>query len=380
MAKLVRGAFALALLGVGLGGPAYTHVRAATLLMRAQGGDGASTGPAAWTARAVDEEASTLDTPLGPARTRTYVPRGVAEPPAIVLLHGVHHTGIDEPRLQRFARALASSGLLVFTPELDGLKDYRVDVGSADTIGRAAQALSLRAHRTSVGVVGVSFAGGLALLAASDARWAPSVAFVVSIGAHDDLRRVSRFFFENAIARPDGSLLRLQAHDYGAMVLVYGNVDRFFPAADVPAARDALRLWLWEDRPGAWEAAKKLSPASRQKVKKLFDRSTKDLEPELLGLALRSERAMVPVSPHDHMDGLRAPVFLLHGEDDDVIPSSETEWLAHDAPKGCVRNALVSPAVRHVELLGKPRAKDTWDLVHFMAEVLDEAAHETPSG
>jgi pimeloyl-ACP methyl ester carboxylesterase len=84
------------------------------------------------------------------------------------------------------------------------------------------------------------------------------------------------------------------------------------------------------------------------------------------------------VSPHDNLRGLRVPVFLLHGAGDTVIPASETLWLAHDAPDGCVQNALVSPAVVHVELEGKPSAKDQWDLVHFMAQIIEQAELETP--
>ena len=385
MTKLIRtfarGALGALILGAALAGPAYTHLRATTLLLRVQGGDAPTEGVLAWGAHAVDEESGTLELPNGGrARTRTYVPRGVADPPAIVVAHGVHHTGVDEPRLQRFARALATAGVTVLTPELDGLKDYRVDASNADTIGLAAEALSRRAHRASVGVLGLSFAGGLSLLAASDERWSKSIAFVVSVGAHDDLPRVSRFFFDDEIARPDGSTFRIHAHDYGAMVLVYGNVERFFPAPDVPAAREAIRLWLWEDRDGARAAAARLSPASRAKVEKLFERKTDELKPELLGLVESSTPAMLPVSPHEHISGIRVPVFLLHGQGDDVIPSSETEWLAHDAPEGSVKNALVSPAVSHVELHGEPSAKDKWALVHFMAQVISEADREIPTG
>ena len=40
----------------------------------------------------------------------------------------------------------------------------------------------------------MSFAGGLSLLAAADPRFAEDVGFVVAVGAHHDLARVSRFF------------------------------------------------------------------------------------------------------------------------------------------------------------------------------------------
>lgn len=365
----------IALVGVGLTG--HTHARAAALLLRFEGTP--PKGFAGFGAHAVAEEDGMLDTDRGPVRTRTYVPLGVASPPALVIAHGVHHTGVGEPRLQKFSRSIASAGVMVYTPELPALTDYRIDASSEDVIGEAARALSARAHRTSVGVMGLSFAGGLSLLTAADPRFAKDVAFVVAVGAHDDLPRVARFFFEDAIARPDGSTFELKAHDYGAMVLVYGNVERFFPAADVPAAREAIRYWLWEQPDDARRAEAPLSPPSKAKLEQLFTHDRAGLKDDLLRLVELSEPAMHTVSPHGNLAGLRAPIFLLHGAGDSVIPASETLWLASDAPAGSVRSVLVSPAVVHVELEGEPTLSDQWKLVDFMAQILGEAERESPT-
>ena len=42
-------------------------------------------------------------------------------------------------------------------------------------------------------------------------------------------------------------------------------------------------------------------------------------------------------------------------------------------PQGTLRQALVSPALVHVELEGEPSRADQWALVHFMGQVLGEA-------
>jgi dienelactone hydrolase len=369
--RLVLAAVLAALLGVGVE-PVSDHMRAAGLLLRMQGAQEPSP-VAAWAHEVVEEE-GTLATPAGTSRTRLYLPRDRgADAPGVVVAHGVHHTGIDEPRLRVVARALAREGLVVLTPELRGLVDYRVDRSSIDTIGLAARALGERTGRRRVGVVGVSFSGGLALMAASEPGYASDVAFVVAIGAHHDLARVGRFFFDDRIARPDGSMLELRAHDYGAMILVYGNLERFVPSADVPAAREAIRAWLWEDREAARRASATLSPDARRKVEALFDQRTAELKPELLRLVEASHPLMDAVSPRGHLAGLRVPVFLLHGAADSVIPPSETEWLAAEAPPGTVRAALVTPAIRHVEIEGEPTVGQKWQLLHTMAGVLDLA-------
>ena len=359
--------------------PGYAHLRAATFLMRFTSTD-TPTGVATFGAYAVDEEDTTLAYPTGlPIPARIYRPHGRADAPGLVLAHGVHYKGIGEPRLQRFARTIASAGVLVMTPELAELADYHIDPRTIDTIGESALDLRKRVHRTSVGVMGLSFAGGLSMLAAADPRYAPAISFVVAVGAHDDLERVSHFFIEDRIPEVGGGSLEMKAHDYGAVVLVYSYVDHFFPQRDVPNARAALRAWLHEDFDGARKTTEAMSAEGKAKMQLVFDHREDVLGREILGIITEHAGAMKQVSPHGNLGGLRARVYLLHGEGDNVIPPAVTRWLAADAPPGSVQNALVSPAIQHVEMHGEPTAKDKYDLVHFMSQVLDDAENESPS-
>ncbi len=367
--------------------PGYGHVRAAAFLARFTAGDAPRTGLAAFGAYEVDEQPLDFTPAADAAREghavvhgRLYVPRGRKDPPGIVLAHGVHYKGIDEPRLVRFARTIAESGIAVYTPLLAEIADYHIDPATIDDIGGAAITLRGWCGKTSVGVMGLSFAGGLSLLAAADPRYASSISFVVAVGAHDSLERVARFFVEDEIAEPSGAKLAMKAHDYGAVVLMYGYVDRFFTERDVPMARNALRELLHENFDEAKKLALELSPEAAAKMQLVFDHREDVLGPEILRVVQTSAPMMARVSPHGNLSGLRARVFLLHGAGDSVIPPSETRWLAVDAPLGAVENALVSQAIQHVELHGEPTAREKWDLVHFMAQVLSEAESETPSG
>ena len=355
----------LAFVALGLAiSPVTSHVRAASLLAHF-----AATAPRAI---AVDESFTEAGPAASDFRARWYLPRGVRDAPGLLLVHGVHHLGVDEPRLVRFARALAESGILVMTPEIRELADYHVDPRSIATIGEAARRLRERTVRP-VGVMGMSFAGGLSLLAAADARYAPDIAFVVAVGAHDDLGRVSRFFATGSIARPDGAPLTMRAHDYGPMVLVYSHVEDFFAEGDVPFARSALRAWLWEDRDAARAHAASMSPEGRAKIGLLFGGHVDAIAPELLEVIARRGMEMGPVSPRGRLGSIHVPVYLLHGAGDSVIPPTETLWLAREVPHAELRDVLVSPALVHVELDGAPTLVDRWSLVHFMADVLDEA-------
>jgi acetyl esterase/lipase len=358
--------FLVAALVVLLVRPASHHARAAALLVSFSDTEGKPK---------VREERLTLDVPGAPARTvpaRLYRPVADNDAPGVVLVHGVHRLGIEEPRLERFARSLADAGVVVLTPEVSELSDYHVSPRSIDTAGASVEALRARLGHPKVGLMGMSFGGGIAMLAAADERFAKDVAFVVAVGAHDDLERVSRFFATDAIPEPSGGMKKLQAHSYGAAVLVYDHVEDFFPLEDVPAARDAIRLWLWEKQDEARVAAKALSPASKEKMDKLFGPSAAAMRDELLVEIDKRKAGMPAVSPHGRLAGLRSNVYLLHGEGDTVIPATETLWLAKDVPPERLRAVLVSPAIVHVELKG-PSAMDKWALVHFMGQIIAEA-------
>ncbi len=176
------------------------------------------------------------------------------------------------------------------------------------------------------------------------------------------------------IDRPDGTTESLKAHDYGALVFVYARIERFFSPADAPAARDAIRAYLWDQRDDARAKSAALSPEGKQRIEALFAGKVATIAPELMAEIERDRGAMAAVSPRGHLGGIHVPVFLLHGAGDTVIPAAETTWIASEVPPAFLRAALVSPAVVHVELQGKPGLGEQWSLVHFMAQVLDAAA------
>jgi len=360
------------------GRPALTHLRAVGLLLRIQDPNQRSLVATIRT-YPVAESLTEVATPFGKITARLYVPNGADNAPGMVIVHGVHHLGIEEPRLVGFARAMSSSGIRVLTPELANLADYHVDSQSVALIGYSARKLSSDIGQ-KVGVLGLSFAGGLSLLAAADPQYEPYIRFVASIGAHDDLERVSGFLMENQIARPDGTTLHMPAHEYGPLVLIYSHVEDFFPPAEVDVAHNALRLLLWEKVEESRKQAALLSLPSRQKMDLLYQHNPQVLDAEMKQAIDRHQAEMAPVSPHGHLAALHVPVFLLHGAADNIIPPSELLWLQRDVPPAALVNALISPAISHVAMEGDPSFEDRVRIVHFMAQVLEIDGDERAVG
>jgi pimeloyl-ACP methyl ester carboxylesterase len=314
-----------------------------------------------------------VPTPQGPVRARLYVPRGVSRPPGMVLVHGIHHLGIDEPRLMNFARAAASDGFSVLTPEIAALADYHVDAASIGTIGESAAWLQQRLGTGPVTVVGVSFAGGLSLLAACDPQYAPHIRALVLMGAYDNLGRVLRFLATGQAELPDGRMEPYPAHDYGAAVFVYSRLDQFFPASDLAVAHDSLRDWLWERPDDARALFPKLSPPGRATMEILLARQIDRLRPKLLEEIRVDSSQFSAISPEGKLGSLHTPVFVLHGATDDIIPSTESLWLEKEIPKPYLRAALITPAFSHVDPDKHAVWIDQLRLVDFLAGVLRTA-------
>lgn len=345
--------------------PLSRHLRAAEFLQQL------SAKPAPRNPEIASEDVSILGKD-GPIRARLYFKRGAKPGPGIVVAHGVHYRGIDERRLVPFVRALAQSGLTVLTPELRDLADYRITASGVDVIRAAVHYLPTRHDHVApgkIGVLGFSFAGGLSLVAVEDPATAALVSSVTSVGGHHDLRRVLRFLIHNEIETPSG-VVHQKAHDYGLVVLVYGNLERFVPEVDLPAMRAGFQAWLHEDQKAAREAAKARTTPEADRLWQLLEKQQlQTLAPELDALLERQRSELSALSAAGHLRDLHVPVYLLHGSHDSVIPPSETDAASLELG-GAEHQALVSPLLEHVEVSKTAGIGDKLALVSFMAQLL----------
>ena len=306
-------------------------------------------------------------------RARLYTPRNKPNPPAMVIFHGVHHLGIDEPRLMGFAAAMASCGIRVLTPELPDIKDYHVSQDSMRTIGESVKWFALQTGGP-VGVMGLSFSGGLALVAAADPLYHPDFKFVVAVGSQHSMARVTQYYRTGSDVRPDGTIEVLPAHEYGPLVLEYEYLEDFIPAHDVGAVRAVLRAHLYEDKSAETEASTALNEVQKREAMDLMDATSQVTRGRIATTIVKHNGELAGLSPLGRLQTLRTPVFLLHGEADNIIPSAETLWMASELQREDLKAMLVSPVLSHVDLDGpKPGAMDEWRLTHFFALIMRAA-------
>jgi len=355
---------------------AQDYLRAAALLERVSDPH-ASGWIANYEVHAVDLHDTTFDFRGHPIAARVYLPRGVGFAPGIVVVHGMHERGIDEPRLVRFARSLAASGFFVMTPLVPGIADYRIEAQSADAIGTAVQSFAQQLNVPRVGVLAISFSGGLALLAASDPQYAPSFAWIGAVGGYYDLAHVLRFFATGEAIRPDGTTEHLSPHEYGPLIVLFDEPGDFFSQQDAPLAHDALKLLLAGHGKESEALTHRLTPAGQQIMQDIYHKQRASLAPAILAEIDKRRDELAAASPAGHLRFIRVPVLLLHGSDDSVIPPTELLWLKRDISEEYLKDSLISPAITHVEVGGKPSLRDQLALVHWMAEMIRVARNTT---
>jgi pimeloyl-ACP methyl ester carboxylesterase len=357
---------------------AQNYLRAASLLERVS--DPHATGWIAnYEVHPVDVHDTTFDFRGRAIAARIYLPRGVGFAPGIVVVHGMHELGIDEPRLVSFARSLAASGFFVMTPLVPGIADYRVQPESADLIGTAARIFAQQLEVPKVGIFAISFSGGLALVAAGDPQYAPAIAWVASVGGYYDLAHVLRFFATGEAVRPDGKVDHLQPHEYGPLIVIYDEPQDFFSPQDAPIAHDALKLLLHGDGKASEVLTRKMTSAGQQIMQDLYHKHRETLLPAILAEVEKRRDALAAASPAGHLRFVQAPVLLLHGSDDAIIPPTEMQWLQRDVPQDRLIDALQSAAIGHVEVGTKISWRQRLALVHWMALMI-RTARDTGDG
>ena len=372
-------ALALALVAAAIVLPDYQ--RGAAFVLRAADIHGWPEPIAKFGERAFRTAPATVPSRHGPLPARVYQPDGVVHR-GVVLVPGVHAGGIDEPRLVAFAAYLAARGLAVATVELPDLKRYAITPRATDMIEDAGLWLIGRpglAPEGHVGLMGISFAGSLAVVAAGRPALRDKTAFAFSFGGHGDLPRTLEYLCTGR--QPDGQYRA--PHDYGVAIILLGVADRLVPAGQVDALRRGIRVFL---------EASHVDMVDKRRARAIFDeanelaagmpepaatlmryvntRDVKRLGPLLLphlealasDPALSAERSPAP----------RAPVYLLHGNDDNVIPAVESTLLARYLAGNTDVRLLLTPLITHAELDRPVNLVEIWKLISFWTSVLDE--------
>ena len=291
--------------------------------------------------------------PDGSVPGSLYLPHGSRERlPGWVLLHGITRPGRHHPTLQRFARALAATRAAVLVPEIPPWRAMNLDPDHAvPTIRAATLALSARAETDPerIGLIGFSFGSPQALVASTDPRLAGALRAVVGFGGYFDLQRTLRFLFTGQHDWA-GSTYRLRPDPYGRWIVGANYLDDAPGYEGHPGLADALRRLAehaGDVRADSWDPVyreikdrmEQSLPVGSRALYRLFvpgpddppvnASDGRDLA-DALAVAARGRSPLLDPAPY--LARVPAPVRLIHGRQDHLIPFTETLRMAAGFP------------------------------------------------
>jgi pimeloyl-ACP methyl ester carboxylesterase len=270
----------------------------------------------------------------------------------VLFTPGAVQEGADDPRVAPFARALARAGFTVVVPDLRSFRTLHIEPAHAEELGAALEALASSrdlAPRGVAGIVGISYAGGVAMRVAIDPRHAARVSHVVAVGAFADLDSVVRFLATGRMSHRGRSWTQ-PPDPYGAFVFLR-TYEAFIPSAADRAALDAMvQRRLRDPRAALEDLAAGLSSEARL-VYDLFERAEPDDVPALLErLPEPMKSAMADLSPARHdFAPLSARLYLVHDRHDTTIPFTETLALADRARGHAPVREILLESLRHAD-------------------------------
>jgi len=263
--------------------------------------------------------------------------------PVVVALNGYAARGYRDPRMQRAASNLASIGFDVYMPILDSVEALRLHPRAVDEIADFIAALATY-HRKLLGVFAASISASLSLVACARPELRKSISGIMAIGPYSNLKRAVSHVMENS------------RDDYGRYVLWLNFAERVVGLQ--PRLSQLFRTAIDDD---GWKRRYPHLPAqlvqSDPQTRSLFrrfvhDQTYRDMRWQQVCQQLQAEQDWLRrMNPIDHIQHLDAPLFLLHGRQDDVILPRESEDLMnllalYEHPG----KLLLSPLISHADL------------------------------
>jgi hypothetical protein len=273
---------------------------------------------------------------------------------AIVLVPGAARLGKDDPRLVAFASTVARARFAVLVPEIANLRTQRLSSEDARPVEAAIRYLAgcLEPRQApSIGLAAISYAAGPALLAALAPTTADRIGFAFVIGGYYDVEAVLTFFTTGYFRDgPDGVWRHREPNAYGKWMFVRANAARLASPADRAALDEIATRKLDDLGAGITDLRARLGPEGRA-VMTLLDNRDPERVPALMAALPAPIRADLRALDLERLDfsGLPFDLILVHGRDDPIIPSTESEALAAAAPADKVSLYLVDH-LAHVEL------------------------------
>ena len=225
--------------------------------------------------------------------------------PGLVVSLGVAPAGPHDPRVVELADGLARIGVAALVPYSPNLVAGRIEPEDVAFEVAAFRYLTGRpdVDPERVGMLGICVGASLSMIAAADPEVSDEVAVVAWFGGYHDMDTLIASVVSRSAMR-DGAITPWTPDPLAQRVVAKG-IDSLLQRTSETSEAERARI--------------------ADSIRALRDRPTYDQALAILASLPPSARARIDaLSPSEHLGGVTAPVYLMVGVDDRLVPSDET--------------------------------------------------------
>ena len=271
--------------------------------------------------------------PGGAGAGDIYRPPGDGPYAAVLLFLGVAPAGSDDPRVVRLGDALARSNMVTLFYWSPIMADGRMEPEDVDNLVAAFQYLSAQDYvdDTRVGMGGFCVGASFSIMAASEEPIRDHVTFVNAFGPYFDMRDLIGAI-SSGTKSYGNETLSWEPDKLSRKVFITHLTQ------DLPETESRLLQNAFLDNASPEIAIQDLSPQGKAVYSLLKGVPPEEVKTHLAQIPQRTQERAALISPNQRLDGLRAPLLIMHDREDDLVPAFESRRL-RDAlePRGNAR-------------------------------------------
>lgn len=287
----------------------------------------------------------TIPSSMGEIPVKIFTPKKYNK--ILVVITGMYYLGYEDERLIEFCSLLAGFDMAVVAPDIADIKNYRFSQQTLVDIERTVvwtlEEAPLLHTTKKVGLMGFSYSGGLCLIVAKKTSLEHLIELVFAFGSHADLDHLLQYLTTGKV--PNGTFVKPQS--YGEAVIAIELADQFANPQDAHILRECMLHFLCKEPDLAKSKKELLPPNLQQLVQWCLDDDSLSAGAFLHPYVSNNPKATF-LSPI-RFQPPKAPVMLLHGKGDNLIPLTETEELIKWC-KPLSEDYIISGLVDHVEV------------------------------
>lgn len=290
-----------------------------------------------------------------------------------LLVPGALAAGKDDRRLVAFAGVMADADFAVLIPDIPAIRHLRLRASDAEDIADAVTYFSRRPElaKKPLGIVAFSYAAGPTLLAVLQPDTASRIAFVAAVGPYYSADAVLTFFTTGYFRSDAGAWNHVTPNAYGKWLFVASNASVVTNDNDRALLSEIARRKLEDPDADVAPLAAKLGPEGRS-VYDFTVNTDPTRAPVLIAAlpeAVKSQIAALDLKTRD-LSQLSPDLILIHGQDDPIVPYTESLALLAAGPKDKTDLYLVQH-LSHVDL-GSLDLRDAFTLWRAVYRLLVE--------